>query len=98
MSTLGTSAAQSVAGASQAEHKAAREIDRAKPAQRQTRAERLRRAEDEVELNQTQSDEAVRNLKDNRDQEAADDRDRQDHYRPDGKAATDAKPRLDVQG
>lgn len=95
---MGTSVAQSVAGASQAEHKAAREIERAKPPVRRSKAEQLRRGEDEVELNQTQSDEAVRNLKDNTDQETADDRARQDHYRPDGKTPEAARPRLDVQG
>jgi hypothetical protein len=95
---MGTSVAQSVAGASQAEHKAAREIDRAKPPVRRSKAEQLRRGEDEVELNQTQSDEAVRNLKDNTDQETADDRAKQDHYRPDGKNPEAARPRLDVQG
>lgn len=98
MSTLGTSVAQSVAGASQAEHKAAREIERAKVPPRRTKAEQLRRGEDEVELNQTQSDEAIRNLKDNADQETADDRTRQDHYRSDGRSAAAARPRLDVQG
>ncbi len=98
MSTLGTSVAQSVAGVSQAEHKAARDIERAKPQPRKTKAEQLRRGEDEVELNQTQSDEAVRNLKGNTDQETADDRERQDHYRPDGRKPEAARPRLDVQG
>jgi len=95
---MGTSVAQSIAGASQAEHKAAREIDRAKPPVRRSKAEQLRRGEDEVELNQTQSDEAVRDLKDNTDQETADDRARQDHYRPDGKKPEAQRPRLDVQG
>ncbi len=97
MSTMGTSVAQSVAGVSQAEHKAARDIERARPPVRKTKAEQLRRGEDEVELNQTQSDEAVRNLKGNTDQETADDRERQDHYRPDGKRPEE-RPRLDVQG
>ena len=97
MSTLGTSVAQSVAGVSQAEHKATRDIERAKPPVRKSKAEQLRRGEDEVELNQTQSDEALRNLKGNGDQETADDRDRQDRYRPDGKRPEE-RPRLDVQG
>lgn len=98
MSTLGTSVAQSVAGATQAEHQAARDIERAKPPVRKSKAERLRRGEDEVELNQIQSEEAIRNLKDNTDQETADDRARQDHYRTDGQESGEARPRLDVEG
>jgi len=98
MSTLGTSVAQSVAGVSQAEHKAARDIERAKPPLKKSRAERLQRGEDEVELNQTQSLDAVRNLKDNTDQETADDRERQDHYRPERTKPDVARPRLDVEG
>lgn len=97
MSTLGTGVAQSVAGLSQAEHKAVRDAERARPQPRQTRAERLRRGEDEVELNQAQSDEAVRSLKDNTDQETDLDRRKQDGYRP-ARNASQTPPRLDVQG
>lgn len=97
MSTLGTGVAQSVAGISQAEHKAVRDAERARPQPRQSRAERLLRGEDEVELNQAQTDEAVRSLKDNADQETDLDRRKQDHYRPAGNAL-EHPPRLDVQG
>jgi hypothetical protein len=98
MSTMGTSVAQSVAGATQAEHKAARDIERSKPPVRKSKAERLRRGEDEVELNQPQAVEAVRNLKDNQDQETADDRERQNHYRSESGGSEAKRPRLDIQG
>jgi hypothetical protein len=98
MSTFGTSIAQSVAGAPQAERLALRESEKKTPA----KPFRLRRGQDELDLEveTAQATDAVRNLKGNAQEETDEDRTGQDHYRPQNLAdqsPTDGK-HIDIQG
>ena len=96
MSVLGPALVQSVAGLSQAEQVALRDKDRKKAAA----PERKRRPEDavDIDVDSVQTSEAVRNLKGNADEETAEDRTEQDHYRAQQRKAAGQRPRLDVQG
>jgi hypothetical protein len=84
-------AAQSLAGMSQAQ--------RVNAAGKQgTKDERRKREADsvEVDVEAAQAADAVRNLKPNGDEETEEDRQEQDHYSP--QKETPERPRLDVQG
>lgn len=99
MSLFGTPIVQSVAGAAHAERVAARDADRKKGVAPGT----AKRGQDEVEINSTQAEDGVRSLKGNADEETRDDREEQDHYRPqhadDGDQAHPPRPKhIDVQG
>lgn len=95
MSMLGPTGAVHAAGLNQAEKLNAR----AHEAKKVNTPEGRKRAADEVDVSTTQAADAVRNLKSNGDEETADDRQEQDHYRPqkDGEKKTPRK-HLDVQG
>lgn len=75
---------------------AVREKDRKKA----TEPERKRRPEDavDIDVDSVQTTEAVRNLKGNADEETAEDRTEQDHYRAQQRKLRAQMPRLDVQG
>lgn len=95
MSMLGPTGAVHAAGLNQAEKLNAR----AHEAKKINTPEGRKRAADEVDVSTAQSTDAVRNLKSNGDEETADDRQEQDHYRPQKEA--EEKPvhkHLDVQG
>lgn len=96
MSVLGPAIVQSVAGLSQAEQVAVRDKDRKKTAE----PDRKRRPEDavDIDVDSVQTTEAVRNLKGNADEETAEDRTEQDHYRAQQRKPKPPAPRLDVQG
>jgi hypothetical protein len=55
------------------------------------------REHDEVDVSGAMSSDAVRNLKSNGEEETAEDREKQDHYKPQKKAPP-TRPPLDVQG
>ncbi|MCW5775537.1 MAG: hypothetical protein KIS87_03700 [Phycisphaeraceae bacterium] len=97
MSAFGTSAAQSVAGLHQAEQVAARDAAR-KEARRPRDPASTREQE---ELDRVEIAEAVRNLKDNAQEEAREDRQERPAYAPDGSLRPgegSRRPSIDVQG
>jgi hypothetical protein len=89
VSTIGSSIAQSIAGLPQAERVEARE----KKPERATAAQKARREERDTVTVQTETADAVRNLKGNDQEDAREDR--QEH--PQGNA-TPERPRLDIEG
>jgi hypothetical protein len=92
-SAVSPSAAQSLAGMSQAERVNSAGKKTVKP-------DGTRRGADQVEIDveAAQASDAVRNLKPNGDEETEDDRQEQDHYQPQHEAEKKKQPRLDVQG
>ncbi len=100
MSLFGTPIVQSVAGAAHAERVAARDVDRKKGVD----PGRAKRGQDEIEINSTQAEDGVRSLKGNGDEETRDDREEQNHYRPqhaddaDDGAHPPRPKHIDVQG
>ena len=95
MSILPTNVAQSLAGLSQAERAEAREKSRPEAVRAKDR-----RGKDETDLVvvDNQSADAVRSLKGNDQEEAREDRQAKQGYRPDGSAKKSQEKRLDVQG
>lgn len=95
MSLFGTPVVQSIAGLSQAERTATRtEPAKAKQSARRPRdGDRL-----DLEVQTAEADDAVRGLSGNAHEETDEDRQKQDHYRPQQKPPPDDRPRLDVQG
>lgn len=94
MSLFGTPVVQSIAGLSQAE--------RASTRGERTRAQSVRRPRDgdrlDLEVQTAEADDAVRGLSGNAHEETDEDRQKQDHYRPQQKMPPEDRPRLDVQG
>lgn len=90
MSTIGTNVTQSVAGLSQAERIEARDK---KPAEKKTPA---RNREDDLYVAQTESEDGVRALSGNADEETHEDRKQHDGYTPGGD--TEKRPHLDIEG
>ncbi len=88
---LTPSAAQSLAGMSQAERVNSAGKKTAKPDGRPRPADQV-----EIDVEAAQAADAVRNLKSNGEEETQDDRQEQDHYKP--QKDKPARPRLDVQG
>lgn len=96
MSLLGTSAAQSTAGLNQAERVEAG--DRRRAARPAAKARSRTDEPDQVVVN-PDALEAVRNLKDNTQEEAHEDRQGQGQYRPDGTLNPTPRPEnLDLEG
>lgn len=93
MSIVSASVAQSLAGLSQAERVEARERAKAEPA----RPARRRSERDEVVVD-TQSVDAVRNLKDNTQEEAHEDRQGHAQYRPNGTPVAPPPRTIDIEG
>lgn len=95
MSLFGTPVVQSIAGLSQAE----RTATRAEPAKSRQSVRRPRDGDRlDLEVQTAEADDAVRGLSGNAHEETDEDRQKQDHYRPQQKAAPNDRPRLDVQG
>lgn len=95
MSMLGPTGAVHAAGLNQAEKLNARAAEVKKTGTPEER----KRVQDEVDVSAVQAADAVRNLKSNADEETADDRQQQDHYRPqkeDDKKTV--RKHLDIQG
>ena len=98
MSAFGTTAAQSIAGTSQAERTQARETEKSEP-KRRPQPRRGIRDEVDVHSEETEMVDPVRSLKDNSDEEAQDDHTEHPHYDPDGKLRGGTKrKKLDLQG
>lgn len=85
------SAAQSLAGMTQAERVNSAGKRTAKPDGRPRPADEV-----EIDVEAAQAADAVRNLKPNGDEETQDDRQEQDHYKP--QRDEPERPRLDVKG
>ena len=96
MSLFGTPIVQSVAGLGAAERIASKDLER----RRAARSETTKRSGDAVEISSSQADDAVRNLKDNGNEETREDRAEQDHYLPQKAESPEGEgPRhIDVQG
>lgn len=95
MTSFGPQVAQSVAGSSQAERIAARDVQRKRPEEsRPTKA----RAADQVDLEveNVESLDAVRGLKGNEQEESGADRQRRHAYGPGAQPKRDQPPSLDV--
>lgn len=95
MSLFGTPAVQSIAGLSQAERAATRgERTKANQSARRPRdGDRL-----DLEVQTAEAEDAVRGLSGNAHEETDEDRQKQDHYRPQQKAPQPERKPLDVQG
>lgn len=94
MSVFGTNSVQHAAGLNQVEKAIARNADAKKAAKPDAR----KRPQDEVDIDvqTTQAEDAIRNLKSNTEEETAEDRTSHDHYKSNDPAKK--RPRLDVQG
>ena len=95
MTSFGPQVSQSVAGSSQAERIAARDIQRRRP--EESRPKKVRAADQvDLEVEGTESLDAVRGLKGNEQEEAGGDRQRRDAYGPGAQPKHGDPPNLDV--
>lgn len=96
MSTIGTSVAQSLAGAGQAER--VESGDRKRTERTDPRQARLRKDQHDTVTVEVESLEAVRHLAGNDQEQAREDRQEHASYTPSGAARVLGKPRLDIEG
>lgn len=96
MSIFGPSIASSVAGAPQAERSAV--FRTAKEDRERSRSRKLAEDRTDAPVDQVELTDAVRDLKDNSQEETHEDRKEHASYRSDGQFHHDSTPRLDIEG